>query len=62
MDVCHILLGKPWQYDIHVIHDGRKNTSTFKMKKIEIVLLPSKDEPTTKSSEESGSASLCPSS
>jgi hypothetical protein len=26
MDVCHILLGRPWQFDKNVIHDGRKNT------------------------------------
>jgi hypothetical protein len=26
MDVCHILLGRPWQFDMNVIHDGRKNT------------------------------------
>ena len=26
MDVCHILLGRPWQYDRKVVHDGRKNT------------------------------------
>jgi hypothetical protein len=26
MDVCHILLGRPWQFDRNVIHDGRKNT------------------------------------
>ena len=26
MDVCHILLGSPWQYDRKVVHDGRKNT------------------------------------
>ena len=24
MDVCHILLGRPWQFDRNVIHDGRK--------------------------------------
>jgi hypothetical protein len=23
MDVCHLLLGRPWKYDINVIHDGR---------------------------------------
>jgi hypothetical protein len=22
MDVCHVLLGIPWQYDRNVIHDG----------------------------------------
>ena len=26
MDVCHILLGRPWQFDRKVVHDGRKNT------------------------------------
>ena len=26
MDVCHILLGRPWQYDRKSVHDGRKNT------------------------------------
>jgi hypothetical protein len=28
IDVCHILLGRPWKYDRNVIHDGRKNTYT----------------------------------
>ena len=25
MDVSYILLGRPWQYDRHVMHDGRTN-------------------------------------
>jgi hypothetical protein len=29
MDVCHLLLGRPWKYDINFIHDGRKNTYTL---------------------------------
>jgi hypothetical protein len=29
MDVCHILLGIPWQFDRNVIHDVRKNTYTL---------------------------------
>jgi hypothetical protein len=29
MDVCHLLLGRPWQYDRNVIHDGRMNTDTL---------------------------------
>jgi hypothetical protein len=29
MDVCHVLLGRPWKYDINVIHDGRNNTYTL---------------------------------
>lgn len=26
MDACHVLLGRPWQYDVWTIHNGRKNT------------------------------------
>jgi hypothetical protein len=29
MDVCHIFLGRPWQFDRNAIHDGRKNTYTL---------------------------------
>jgi hypothetical protein len=29
MDVCHVFLGRPWQFDRNVIHDGRKNTYTL---------------------------------
>jgi hypothetical protein len=29
MDVCHLLLGRPWKYDRNVIHDGRNNTYTL---------------------------------
>ena len=25
LDCCHILLGKPWEYDRYAIHDGRLN-------------------------------------
>ena len=29
MDVCHILLGRLWQYEKNGVHDGRKNTYTL---------------------------------
>jgi hypothetical protein len=29
MDVCHLFLGRPWQYDRNVVHDGRMNTYTL---------------------------------
>ena len=32
MDACHLLLGKPWQYDRDVTHHGQSNTYSFKMK------------------------------
>lgn len=30
MDACHILLGRPWQFDRQAIHDGAKNAYSFK--------------------------------
>ena len=29
MDACHLLLGRPWQYDHRATHDGRSNTYSF---------------------------------
>jgi hypothetical protein len=29
MDVCHVFLGRPWQFDINVIHDWGKHTYTL---------------------------------
>jgi hypothetical protein len=46
MDVCHILLGRPWKYDRKAMHDGRKNTYTLEKNGHKHVLLPLKDEGT----------------
>ncbi|XP_026396519.1 uncharacterized protein LOC113291168 [Papaver somniferum] len=43
MDACHILLGRPWQFDLDVSHNGRKNTYSFVFDDKRIVLLPKKD-------------------
>jgi hypothetical protein len=43
MDVCHVLLGRPWQYDRHVVHDGRMNTYTLEKDGESHTLLPMKD-------------------
>ncbi|CAA7052810.1 unnamed protein product [Microthlaspi erraticum] len=48
MDVGHLILGRPWQYDRETVHDGRKNTYTFLFDNMQIVLLPSPPETTTK--------------
>ena len=29
MDIYHLLLGRPWKYEINVVHDGRKNKYTL---------------------------------
>jgi hypothetical protein len=44
MDVFHILLGKPWKYDMKEIHDGRSNISTFEKDGDKHTLLPLKYE------------------
>jgi hypothetical protein len=43
MDVCHILLGRPWKYDRNVVHDGRRNTYTLEKNGRMHMLLPIKD-------------------
>jgi hypothetical protein len=43
MDVCHLLLGRPWKYDRNVVHDGRKNTYTLEKNGRMHMLLPIKD-------------------
>jgi hypothetical protein len=40
MDVCHIFLERPWQFDKNVIHDGRKNTYTLENNGRTHMLLP----------------------
>ena len=48
MDACHMLLGRPWQYDRHTTHDGRANTYSFSFENRRITLVPSRDSvPTT---------------
>jgi hypothetical protein len=43
MDVCHLLLGRPWQYDRNVVHDGRMNTYTLEKDGRTHRLLPIRD-------------------
>jgi hypothetical protein len=37
MEVSHILLGIPWQFDRGVIHDGCKTRTPFRMENVEII-------------------------
>jgi len=43
MDACHLLLGRPWLYDRHVMYDGFLNTCTFIFNSIKVVLLRKKE-------------------
>ena len=40
MDACHMLLGRPWQYDRQALHDGYLNTYSFVINKKRVVLEP----------------------
>ncbi|XP_035838339.1 uncharacterized protein LOC110896240 [Helianthus annuus] len=42
MDACHLLLGRPWEYDQCVEHNGRSNTYSFMFDNVKITLLPNK--------------------
>ncbi|XP_050217488.1 uncharacterized protein LOC126668325 [Mercurialis annua] len=52
-DACHLLLGRPWQFDRKVMHDGRNNTYSFVFESVKIVLQPSRGVETTKPVEKS---------
>ena len=41
MDACHLLLGRPWQYDKDATHRGKTNTYSFEFKGRTITFLPS---------------------
>ena len=40
MTVCHLLLGRPWQYDRNVRHDGRANTYHLHWRGKDVTLRP----------------------
>ncbi|GKV11601.1 hypothetical protein SLEP1_g22845 [Rubroshorea leprosula] len=40
MHAGHLLLGRPWQYDRRITHDGFKNRSSFIMERKTITLVP----------------------
>ena len=40
MNAGHILLGRPWQFDRHVTHDGYTNRYSFVLNKRPITLVP----------------------
>nr|GEZ15287.1 putative reverse transcriptase domain-containing protein [Tanacetum cinerariifolium] len=42
MDACHLLLGRPWEYDHAITHNGRANTYSFLFEGVMITLMPNK--------------------
>lgn len=50
MDMCHILLGRPWQYDGKVMHDGKTHCYKFVKDGVKHTLVPIREEDTTETS------------
>ncbi|GJS70420.1 putative reverse transcriptase domain-containing protein [Tanacetum coccineum] len=42
MDACHLLLGRPWEYDHNITYNGRTNTYSFLFRGVKITLMPNK--------------------
>lgn len=42
MDACHLLLGRTWQYNCDVLHNGRTNTYSLLFRGKRIMLVPNK--------------------
>lgn len=52
MDANHVLLGRPWQFDVDATHKGRENIYSFIWNKRKIVILPNKLDGSTSKVEE----------
>lgn len=48
MDVCHLLLGRTWEFDRGAVHDGRKNQYTFEKDGVQHTRFPLEGKDTTK--------------
>ena len=46
MDVCHVLLGRTWQYDRNLVYKGRENTFVLEKEGRRHTLVPINDEKT----------------
>ncbi|XP_076910828.1 uncharacterized protein LOC143568597 [Bidens hawaiensis] len=42
IDACHLLLGRPWEFDRSIEHNGRSNTYSFMFGGVKLTLVPSK--------------------
>jgi len=40
MDASHVLLGRPWQFDVDSTHKGKENSYSFTWNKRKIIILP----------------------
>ena len=58
MDACHILLGRPWQFDRKTVHHDDKNTYSFYFGKNNFVLKSMRDQVAAKKEVKSSTSFL----
>jgi hypothetical protein len=58
MDACHLILGRPWQYDVNAIHRGKYNVYVFYQNDWKIVLCLIKEGSVAKASKTKGKPSI----
>ena len=66
MNACHLLLGRPWQFDLNATHEGRSNCYSLMHKGVNHVLKPMQESvikvevfPTMKKNKEVSRGRLC---
>ncbi|XP_020700578.1 uncharacterized protein LOC110112629 [Dendrobium catenatum] len=58
LDVCHLILGRPWQIDAGVIYDGRANVYSLDWKGKRLRLLPGSRDGKTSNANTSSAAMM----
>ncbi|KAI0493337.1 hypothetical protein KFK09_027614 [Dendrobium nobile] len=58
MDVCHLILGRPWQFDVGVHYDGRTNVYSLDWKGRKLRLLPGMPNTTSREKDLSKQAAI----
>ncbi|KAF7148023.1 hypothetical protein RHSIM_Rhsim03G0232100 [Rhododendron simsii] len=58
MDASHVLLGRPWQFDVDVVYKGRDNTYCFNWESHKVVMVPTNYKVSVKPSKAEGSSFL----
>ena len=58
VDACHLILGRPWQYDVYATHSCKDNVYMFFKNGKKIVIGPIKEDSAPKASKVEGKPSL----
>ena len=59
MDASHVLLGRPWQFDVDSTHKGKENSYSFTWNKRKIIILPTQSDHNTSKEEGKSMLTIC---